>query len=383
MDADDRTNPAGGPERTATPRTGPDGSVDGVFDRLEGHEQVLFGADEASGLRCIIAVHSTRLGPGLGGTRFYPYADDTDALHDVLRLSRAMTYKAAAAGLDLGGGKAVIIGDPAVDRSEALLRAYGRMVASLGGRYVTACDVGTTPSDLAVVARETRWATGATQAEGGSGDSGILTAHGALVGMQACADLVWGSMDMASRHVAIQGVGKVGRRLAASLSQLGAKLTVADVNADAVGFCAEEYAADVVDVRDIHAVDADIFSPNALGGVLNDDTVPELQCAIVAGAANNQLERPDHADALAAAGVLYAPDYVVNAGGLIQVADELHAGGYDPARAAARVEQIGDRVRGIIAIARAKGVSTARAADLAAEQRIGQVGALRSFWLAD
>lgn len=348
---------------------------------FEGHEQVVFGNDNATGLRCIIAIHSTRLGPGLGGTRFYPYENEADALRDVLRLSRAMAYKAAVAELDLGGGKAVIIGDPARDKSEGLLRAYGRMVDSLGGRYVTACDVGTTPDDLTIVGRETRWATGGTVAEGGSGDSGILTAHGAHVGMRSCAEIVWGTPDLSGRHVAIQGVGKVGMRLAEALSHEGAKLTVADVNLAAVEHCAEQLGADVTSVDDIHAVDADIFSPNALGGVLNDTSIPQLQCRLVAGAANNQLVRPEHGDMLTDAGVLYAPDYVLNAGGLIQVADELHDGGYSAERARARVDQIGPRLRNLIEVANAEGLSTSRAADVLAERRMAQIGGLRSFWL--
>jgi valine dehydrogenase (NAD+) len=354
-----------------------------VFARLSGHEQVVFGSDPATGLRCIIAIHSTVLGPALGGTRFRPYATEGEALEDVLRLSRAMAYKAAAAGLDLGGGKAVIIGDPAHDKTEELLRAYGRMVASLGGRYVTACDVGTTPADLAVVRRETRWATGASRAEGGSGDSGILTAHGTYVGIRACADLVWGAADLGNRHVAIQGVGKVGRRLAAALHAEGAKLTVADTDVRAGERCADEYGAEVVAVGDIHRVDADIFSPNALGGVLNARSIPELACRVVAGGANNQLARPEDADLLEDAGILYAPDFVLNAGGVIQVADELHDGGYREDRARERAEQIGARIRHIVETARAEGISTARAAELVAERRMAAVGGLRRFWLGD
>ena len=355
--------------------------MDGPFSQLRGHEQVLYGSDEESGLRCIIAIHSTRLGPALGGTRFHPYESEDDALNDVLRLSRAMSYKAAAAGLDLGGGKAVIIGDPDSVKTEALLRAYGRMVGSLNGRYVTACDVGTTPSDLAMVKRETQWATGATVAEGGSGDSGILTAHGTHVGIRACADMVWGTSDLSGRHVAIQGVGKVGMRLAEALHAEGAKLTVADVDVVAVEHCAEEFGADVARVDAIHAVDADIFSPNALGGGLNDTTIQELQCRLVAGAANNQLQRPEDSEALADAGVLWAPDYVLNAGGLIQVSDELHLGGYRESRARARVEQIGDRLRHIIETARDESMTTSRAADLVAERRMAAIGGLRGFWL--
>jgi valine dehydrogenase (NAD+) len=351
------------------------------FQQFDGHEQVVFGRDDDAGLRAIIAIHSTRLGPSLGGTRFYPYVDENAALTDALRLSKAMAYKAAAAGLDLGGGKAVIIGDPAIDKSEALLRAYGRLVESLGGRYITACDVGTYPADMALVARETRWATGTDPVEGGSGDSGVLTAHGAFVGIQACADELWTSPSLRGRHVAIQGVGKVGRRLAAFVYEDGGKLSVADTNEQAVAWCAEQFGAEIVGTEKIHAVDADIFSPNALGAVLNDETIGELQCRVVAGAANNQLAEPRHAEALQDAGVLYAPDYVINAGGLIQVADELHPGGYSEARARARTTGIGDRLRAVFALARQEGVTTAVAADRFAEQRLAAVGGLRRFWL--
>ena len=357
--------------------------MDGPFAKFDGHEQVVFGSDAETGLRAIIAIHSTALGPSLGGTRFYPYPDETAALIDVLRLAKAMAYKAAVAGLDLGGGKAVIIGDPARDKSEALLRAYGRLVESLNGRYVTACDVGTYPADMAIVRRETRWATGADPVEGGSGDSGVLTAHGTFEGLQACVEELWGSPSLRGRHVAMQGVGKVGRRLAASIHEVGGRVTVADTDDDATTWCAEHLGAEVVSVDKIHAVDADVFSPNALGAVLNDETIPELQCSVVAGAANNQLTEPRHADALADAGVLYAPDYVINAGGVIQVADELRPGGYSEQRARARVRQIGPRLREIFAIARAQSITTAAAADHYAEQRMADLGRLRRFWLRD
>lgn len=356
--------------------------MDGPFQRFDGHEQVVFGRDDRVGLRAIIAVHSTALGPGLGGTRFHPYADEDAALTDVLRLSRAMSYKNAAAGLDFGGGKAVIIGDPKRDRSEALLRAYGRLVAALGGRYVTACDIGTYPRDMAVVARETRWVTGADPVDGGSGDSGVLTARGVFVGLEACAETVWGSPSLRGRHVAVQGVGKVGRRLAAAVHEAGGRLTVADTDEAGTAWCAERCGADIVEPGKIHAVDADIFSPNAMGAVLDDQTIGELQCRVVAGAANNQLAHDDHAAALRDVGVLYAPDYVINAGGVIQVADELHAGGFSTERAQQAVRGIADRLRTIFASAEQLGITTVAAADRFAEQRMADVGSLRSFWLS-
>ena len=353
----------------------------GPFSLLDGHEQVVYGADPASGLRCIIAIHSTALGPALGGTRFYPYPDEDAALVDVLRLAKGMAYKNACAGLDHGGGKAVIIGDPDVDKTEALLRAYGRVVDSLGGRYITACDVGTYTTDMAVVRRETRWATGADPLEGGSGDSGVMTAYGTFVGIRTCVRRVFGTEELSGRHVAIQGVGKVGRRLAEMLVEVGAKVTVADVDEDAAGVVADRLGADVVDPREVHEVDADVFSPNALGGAIDDRTLPALQCRIVAGAANNQLAEDRHGQALRDAGILYAPDYVINAGGVIQVGDELHPDGHSPERTRARVERIGARLDEVFDRADRDGLPTSEAADRVAEQRMAEVGRLRGMWL--
>lgn len=353
----------------------------GTFARFEGHEQVVFGSDEASGLRCIIAIHSTALGPSLGGTRFWPYEDDDEALTDVLRLARAMTLKSACAGLDHGGGKAVIIGDPAQLRSEALLRAYGRMIASLGGRYVTACDIGTTPDDMAVIKRETRWATGADAVEGGSGDSGILTAVGVHLAMRTAAEAEFGSPELGGRHVAVQGLGKVGRRLVEHLVTEGAKVTVSDVVGEAVDRVADLPGVEVVAPEEILAVDADIVSPNALGGLWHPDSIAALQARIVCGGANNQLVTEADGERLHERGVLYAPDYVVNAGGVISVAAELHPDGYSPDRARRRVEAIPRTLARIIDVARREGVSTEHAAIRVAERRIAAVGAIARFHL--
>lgn len=338
-----------------------------------GHEQILYGADEASGLRCIIAVHSTTLGPAIGGTRYHPYDTEEDALADVLRLSEAMTYKAAVSGLDCGGGKAVIWGDPTTGKSEALLRAYGRMVDSLGGRYVTACDVGTYPDDMAVINRETQWVIGSVPEEGGSGDSGVTTALGTYVGMRACAMHVWGSEDLSGRHVAMQGVGKVGRRLAQHLADEGARLTVADSDEQAAAWCAEHLGAEVVGTDKIHAVDCDIFSPNALGNAVSESTLPELSCRIVAGAANNQLADDALGRALDEAGILYAPDFVINAGGLIQVTDELRPGGFSEPRAHRAARGIGERLGEVLRVAREERRPTTDAALRVAERRISAV----------
>jgi valine dehydrogenase (NAD+) len=355
--------------------------VEGPFARFDGHEQVVYGNDEASGLRCIIAIHSTRLGPGLGGTRFYPYPSEDEALTDVLRLSRAMTYKAACAGLSLGGGKAVIIGDPDQLRSEALLRAYGRVVESLGGRYITACDVGTTPADMEVVQRETTWATGADRAHGGSGDSGVMTAYGVYRGMQSAAAAVFGTDLLEGRHVAVQGLGKVGARLVQHLVDDGAKVTATDISEAAIDRVADLPGVEIVDPNDILLADADILSPNALGSVLDEHTIPQLEVRIVCGGANNQLATDEHAALLYERGILYAPDYVVNAGGLINVTQELHPAGYSEERARVQVEAIPATLTRIIEVSRDEQVSTEIAAERVAERRIAAVSGLRGFWL--
>ncbi len=353
----------------------------GPFAHFEGHEQVVFGNDDDTGLRCIIAIHSTRLGPGLGGTRFHAYPDEDAALTDVLRLSRAMTYKSACAGLDLGGAKAVIIGDPREVRSEALLRAFGRMVESLGGRYVTACDVGTTPTDMAVIQRETRWATGADLEEGGSGDSGVLTALGVYRSMHAAAEAVFGDESLTGRHVAVQGLGKVGKRLVEHLVEEGAKVTAADISDDAVARVEDLPGVEIVSVDDVLAVDADIVSPNALGGVLDARTIESMRAPVVCGGANNQLATEEDADRINERGILYAPDYVVNAGGVINVADELYHRGYSRDRARRRVEAIPETLARIIEVSRTEGVTTEEAATRVAERRIAAVGGVRRFWL--
>ncbi|EIV94954.1 Glu/Leu/Phe/Val dehydrogenase dimerization domain-containing protein [Frankia sp. QA3] len=352
-----------------------------LFGAVRDHEQVLLCSDQRAGLRAIIAVYSTALGPSLGGTRFHPYADDDDALADALALSRAMAYKAACAGLDLGGGKAVIIGDPARDKSEPLLRAFGRHIASLGGRYITACDVGTYVDDMDVIARETRWVTGRSPAYGGSGDSGVLTAYGVFEGMRAAARHRWGTPDLGGRRVGVSGVGKVGRRLVGHLVEDGASVIAADVDPAALARVRAEFptAQTVADPDQLFDLDLDVYSPCALGGVLSAETVTRLRAEIVCGGANNQLATPDIGRRLADAGVLYAPDFVVNAGGLIQVADEIQ--GYSPERARARAARIFDTTAEVFRLARDEGVAPAKAAERLAERRMVEVGRLRGILL--
>lgn len=353
----------------------------GVFERDGGHEQVAFCHDPRTGLRAIIAIYSTALGPALGGTRFYPYPDEDAALADVLDLAKAMAYKNALAGLDLGGGKAVIIGDPQRDKSEPLLRAYGRFVASLGGRYVTACDVGTYVQDMDIVARECRWVTGRSPADGGAGDSSVLTALGVFQGMRASAQWLWDGPGLRGRRVGIAGVGKVGKHLVEHLLDDGAEVVVTDVSEaalDAVRSAHPEVEV-VSDTDELVGADIDIYSPCAMGGALDDATVAGLKATVVCGAANNQLAHPGVEQALVDRGILYAPDYLVNAGGVIQVDDERH--GFVFERARAKAERIFDTTLAVFAAAERDGVPPAVAADRLAEQRMAEVSALKGLWL--
>ena len=361
-------------------------SAPDVFELGSEHEQVVFVNDPATGLRAIVAIHSTALGPALGGTRFHPYASTADALADVLDLSRGMSYKAALAGLDLGGGKAVIIGDPAALKSEALLRAYGRFVQSLSGRYLTACDVGTYSEDMDHVARECGYVTGRTVAHGGAGDSSVLTAYGVFRGMLAAAESAWGRPAEAGvlegRTVGVAGVGKVGRHLVGHLVQAGARVVVTDVWQPAVDRVRDEHPS-VVAVDSTEALVAsalDVYAPCALGHALTDEVVEVLSARVVCGAANNQLAHPGVEKALADRGVVYAPDYCVNAGGLIQVADELE--GFSFERAQQRATAIYDTTRAVLDLAASDGVPPATAADRLAERRMREVGRLRGIWLS-
>jgi valine dehydrogenase (NAD+) len=336
-----------------------------------GHEQVLLCQDRASGLKAVVAIHSTALGPALGGTRFFPYATEEEAVADALKLSRGMSYKNAMAGLDHGGGKAVIIGDPERIKTEELLLAYGRAVASLGGRYVTACDVGTYVADMDVVARECRWTTGRSPEQGGAGDSSVLTAFGVYQGMRASAEHLWGDASLSGRTVGIAGVGKVGHHLVEHLLEDGARVVITDVREDSVRRVTTVHP-EVTVASDTDALirtpGLDVYSPCALGGALSDATVPVLTATVVCGAANNQLAHPGVEKDLADRGILYAPDYVVNAGGVIQVADELR--GFDFERCRAKAAKIFDTTLSIFARAKEDGIPPAAAADRIAERRI-------------
>src|SRR5712692_7237650 len=343
----------------------------------DGHERVVFCQDDSVGLRAIIAIHSTVLGPALGGVRMWPYASSKEALHDVLRLAQAMTYKAAVSGLPLGGGKAVIIGDPKRVKTEDLLRAFGRAVEGLNGRYLTAEDVGMTVADMEIVRKETKHVTGTSEKAGGSGDPSCLTAKGIFYAIETCMKEMYGDSSVQNRTVAIQGVGKVGYQLAELLATADARLIIADTDAQRAMLARREFEAWRVEPDEILQAECDVLCPCALGGVLNRKSIPKLRCRAIAGAANNQLESPADAARLAERRILYAPDYVVNAGGIMNILVGLQGGrkGYDRAKAERLLRQIPDTLHAIFSKARAEGLTTAQAADALAEARLQEASA--------
>ncbi|HEY2302224.1 MAG TPA: Glu/Leu/Phe/Val dehydrogenase dimerization domain-containing protein [Acidimicrobiales bacterium] len=347
----------------------------GLFERFGNeYEEVAVFHDAATDLHAIVAIHSTALGPALGGTRYYPYRSEDEALEDVLRLARGMTYKSAIAGLDLGGGKAVILGDPATEKSEAQLRAYGRFLEGLGGRYITAEDVGTTQADMDTILKETGNVTGVSESLGGSGDPSAATAYGLWWAIKAVLDRLDGNRELAGRHIVVSGVGKVGTNLVRHLVEDRALVTVADVEAAAVARVVRDFDVRSVDVEKAHLTGCDVYAPCALGGVLNERTIPELACRAVAGSANNQLATPEDGARLADHGILYAPDFVVNAGGVINIAEERV--GYRQERAYANVRRIFDTTAAVLSEADRSGVTPVVAAETRALDRIKQVGSL-------
>ncbi len=329
------------------------------------HEQISYFYDEETGLKAIIAIYDTSLGPALGGTRIWDYDTEKDALVDALRLSKGMAYKAAAAGLDLGGGKAVIMGDADKIKSEQLLRNYGRAVESLNGRYITAEDVNTEVEDMEVVCEETDHVVGLAS---GLGDPSPVTAHGVFHGIKACLDQVYGDDSVAHRKIVVQGVGKVGTALVEKLVDNGAEVAISDIDEDQVENIQEKHDVAFVDPDEVYSEPCDVFAPCALGGVINDDTVPQLECDIVAGSANNVLEDREHADMLKDRGILYAPDYVINAGGLITVVQEDK--GNSKEQAYEETEKIRERLEMIFEKSEEEGCSTVDAADSFAEERM-------------
>jgi leucine dehydrogenase len=348
-----------------------------LFDTIAGmgHEQLVICNDTSAGYRGIVAIHSTTLGPALGGTRFWQYASDEEAIVDALRLARGMTYKNAVAGLNLGGGKSVIIGNNKTHDREMIFRAHGRFVESLGGRYITAEDVGTSTADMDFVHMETKNVTGLA---GRSGDPSPVTAHGVFRAIQASAKERWGSDDLSARIVTVQGCGHVGYYLSKELHEAGAKLIVTDIDQERVKQVVNEFGAKAVGPDDIYGVQADIFAPCALGGIINDKTIPQLRVAIVSGAANNVLLEERHGSELESKGILYAPDYVANAGGVINVYSEL--AGWNSARSFRKADEIYDTILKVFAIARNEKIPTYVAADRLAEQRIQAVGNMVRTW---
>ena len=348
-----------------------------IFETLDtyGHEQVVFCHNKDAGLKAIIAIHDTTLGPALGGTRMWPYKNEQEALNDVLRLSRGMTYKNAVAGLDIGGGKAVIIGNPATDKSEALFRAFGQFVESLGGRYITAEDVGIDVNDMEYVYRETQFVTGVHQVHGGSGDPSPFTAYGTLQGLLAALNRKFGNEDVGNYSYAVQGLGHVGIEFVKLLKERGAKIFVTDINKERVERAVSEYGAEAVGLDEIYDVAADVYSPCALGGTVNEQTLPRLKAKVICGAANNQLANNAIGDEVQKRGILYAPDYAVNAGGVMNVALELD--GYNRERAMRMMRTIYHNLGRIYEIADRDGIPTYQAADRLAEERIEQIGSLK------
>lgn len=350
----------------------------GIFEQMEryGHEQVIFNYDKATGLKTIIAIHNTTVGPALGGCRMWNYQNEQEALTDALRLARGMTYKCAVAGVNYGGGKTVIIGDPQQDKSDELFQALGTFIETLKGRYYTGTDMGTVGMDFVSAAKQTGYVVGLPEEYGGSGNSAVITAYGVWQALKATAKEAFGSDSLNGLTIAVQGVGKVGYHLLQHLRAEGAKMIITDILDDNLKKARQDYPeAKAVKPEDIYSVPCDIFSPNAMGGGINDETIHKLQCRAVCGAANNVLAEPRHGDMLHSKGVLYAPDYVANAGGLIQVADELH--GFSKERAQRNTSLIYDTLLQIFALAKKQNIPPYQAADLLAEKKIEKIGQLK------
>ena len=352
-----------------------------LFSQLQSyeHEQIVVCSEPSVGLKAIIAIHNTTLGPALGGTRMWPYNNEQEAIRDVLRLSRGMTYKAAISGLNLGGGKAVIIGDPRTDKTEEMFRAFGRFVDSLGGRYITAEDVGIDVQDMEWVHSETKYVTGIPKSLGGSGDPSPVTAYGTYVGIKACCKKAYGNDSLEGKKIAVQGAGHVSSHLVKFLADEGAELFICDIYEDKVNELAKETGATVVDPDSIYGLDVDIFSPCALGGVVNDDTMNHFKCDIIAGAANNVLDDEEkHGQMLLDNNIIYAPDYVINAGGLINVASELE--GYNEERSHDKASRIYQTILDILNYSEDNQTPTYIASNILAEKRIENIGRIHQIY---
>ncbi|MFC2948226.1 Glu/Leu/Phe/Val family dehydrogenase [Virgibacillus sediminis] len=352
-----------------------------IFSYMEkfDYEQLVFCQDKNSGLKAIIAIHDTTLGPALGGTRMWTYQSEEEAVEDALRLAKGMTYKNAAAGLDLGGGKTVIIGNPKTDKNPEMFRAFGRYIQGLNGRYITAEDVGTTEEDMDLIHLETDYVTGVSKTSGSSGNPSPVTAYGVYKGMKAAAKAAYGDDSLQGRTVAVQGIGNVAYKLCEFLYEEGANLIVTDINKEAVNRAVEAFGAKAVDPQDIYELDCDIYAPCALGATINDDTISKLKAKVIAGSANNQLKNSEHGRIIHEKGIIYAPDYVINSGGVINVADELQ--GYNPERAMKKVETIYDSLTRVFEISERDNIPTNIAADRMAEERIQSVRKSRNQFL--
>ena len=344
----------------------------------EGHEQLVVVSDAGSGLKAIIAIHDTTLGPACGGTRIWPYKSEREAMWDALRLSRAMTYKSAAADLPLGGGKGVIIADSHTQKTEALVRAYGRFVDTLGGRYLTTTDVGSTGRDMEYIKQETDYVVGLPVTAGGSGDTSIMTGLGIYMGMKACAKEIWGNDSLQGKVVAMQGFGKVATHTAHHLMKEDAALIVTDVFDGALDR-ARDLGLKVVKPDDIYGIDCDIFAPCALGGVINPETIPQLKCKVIAGGANNQLLSESDGEALHRMGIMYGPDYILNSGGIINVESEI-SGIYNADRAREKTERVYEIMERVISISKTEEIPSAKAADRLAEERLKSVQGIRPVY---
>jgi leucine dehydrogenase len=352
-----------------------------IFDLMETHdyENIFFCQEKTLGLKAIIAIHDTTLGPAAGGIRMWPYESEAEALKDVLRLARGMTYKCAAAGASYGGGKCVVIGDPKRDKTEARLRALGRFINRLDGLFITGVDVGTTPEDMLVIRQETPFVVTVPEAWGGPGDSSQATAYGVVQGIRASLKEIYGRPDLQGRTIALQGTGAVGKHALKYLVEAGAIVTIADIDQERARLVSAEYNLHIVSPEEIHSLKADVYCPCALGNVLNDQTIPELRCKIVCGSANNQLGEEHHGDLLQQRGILYAPDYIVNTGGLLAGLDSLNPGGFNRQRSMEQVSRLYDAMENIIAISKAQNIPTYRAADVLAEQRIAAIRQVKSL----
>ena len=352
-----------------------------IFDLMEtqDYENIFFCQEKALGLKAIIAIHDTTLGPAAGGIRMWPYENEADAIKDVLRLARGMTYKCAAAGTAYGGGKCVVIGDPKRDKTEARLRALGRFINRLNGLFLTGVDVGTTPDDMLVIRQETPYVVTVPEAWGGPSDGSQATAYGVIQGIRACLNEVYGSSDLQGRTIALQGIGAVGAHALEYLIDAGAIVTIADIDDERTSVLASQYNVSIVSTEEIHSLRVDVYCPCALGNVLNDRTIPELRCKIICGSANNQLGESRHGDTLQALGILYAPDYIVNAGGLLSNLDSLNPGGFNEQRAMKQVSRLYNSMEKIIAISKEQNIPTYLAADVLAEQRIATFRQLKSL----